>query len=301
VTSGSTTVLVLGGTGMLGHTLFERLSRRADLDVHATVRNGELLEARVEPDRHAAIHAGIDALRFETFERVVAEIRPAVIVNAIGIVRQVPAAADPLLSIAVNAIFPHRLARLCAATGARLIHIGTDCVFSGSRGNYSEDDPPDPIDLYGRSKLLGEPAVGTLTLRTSLIGHELGRGHGLLEWILARDGSATGFRRAIFSGLTTVELARVLADVVIPRPDLTGIHHLSSGPISKLELLRLVAGRYGTGADIRASDMPVIDRSLDSRRFKGATGYRPPSWPELVDAMYEDSIERYPVRVTAAC
>jgi dTDP-4-dehydrorhamnose reductase len=297
VSDGRSTVLVLGGTGMLGHTLFEHLSERADLDVHATVRDAAPLAARIRPERYRSIHPGIDAFRFETIERVVGKVGPAVIVNAIGIVSQVPATSDPIASVEINALLPHRLARLCASNGARLIHVGTDCVFSGARGSYGEDDPPDPIDLYGRSKLLGEPSLGALTLRTSLIGHELRSRHGLLEWMLAQVGFATGFRRAIFSGVTTVELARVLAEVVLPAPELSGVYHLSSAPISKHDLLGLIARRYDHRIEIRPSDEPVIDRSLDSSRFRAATGYRPPTWPQLVDALYEDATVRYATRL----
>jgi dTDP-4-dehydrorhamnose reductase len=299
MTDARTTVLVLGGTGMLGHTLFERLSDRDDLDVHATVRDVTALVERILPERHGSIHSGVDVSRMDTLEQVIAEVRPAVVINAIGIVRQVPAAADAVASMEINARLPHLLAGICAGTGARLVHIGTDCVFSGSRGAYTELDPPDPTDLYGRSKLLGEPAAGALTLRTSVIGHELRSHHGLLEWFLAQTGAATGYRRAIFSGLTTVELARVVADVVLPYSDLAGVYHLSSAPISKLELLKLVARRYDKQIEIVPADTPVIDRSLDSSRFRDATGYRPPTWPELIDAMFEDATTRYPSRVMA--
>lgn len=299
MTDGRTTVLVLGGTGMLGHTLFERLSDRVDLDVQATVRDATALAVRTPPEGHGSIHPGIDASRIETLEQVIAEARPAVVINAIGIVRQVPAASDAVASMEINARLPHRLAGLCAAAGARLIHIGTDCVFSGTRGAYTELDAPDPTDLYGRSKLLGEPAGGALTLRTSIIGHELRSRHGLLEWFLAQTGTATGFRRAVFSGLTTVELARVLADVVLPHSQLAGVHHVSSAPISKFELLQLIARRYDKRIEIVPADEPVVDRSLDSSRFRDATGYRPPTWPELIATMFEDATTRYPTRVMA--
>jgi dTDP-4-dehydrorhamnose reductase len=298
VTERRTTVLVLGGTGMLGHTLFERLSERPDLTVHATVRDATPLTDRLAPDRHRLVHPGIDAAHIADFERIVAEVAPAVLINAIGIVKQLPASSDPLASIEINALFPHRLARICAAAGVRMVHIGTDCVFSGASGNYTESDRPDPADLYGRAKLLGEPLDGALTLRTSVIGHELRSRHGLLEWFLNQEQTATGFRRAIFSGLTTAELADVVADVVIPRPELSGIYHLSSSRISKLELLELIARRYDKPIQIVPSDEPVVDRSLDSSRFRMATGYRPPSWPELIDAMHADAVVRSELRLS---
>lgn len=300
ITTKPTRVLILGATGMLGHTLFERLAGRPELDVHATVRDLAPFEGRVAPARRASIRPGVDAARFESIERAVHEVRPSVLVNAIGIVKQVPAGADPVVSGEINAVFPHRLARLCAGAGVRLVHFSTDCVFAGTTGKYREDDDPDPNDAYGRSKLLGEPGEGALTLRTSFIGHELTTRHGLLEWMLAQTGSAVGFRRAIFSGLTTVEMARILADVVIPRHDLSGIHHLSSAPIAKLDLLELVARRYDLPVQIVPSDKPEVDRSLDSSRFRAATGYLPPTWPELVDAMHVDALDRYASRFTSA-
>jgi dTDP-4-dehydrorhamnose reductase len=286
---------------MLGHTLFERLSDRPGLEVYATVRDPAALAARTAPERLPTIRAGIEASRIESVARAIDEVRPAVLVNAIGIVKQVPAAKDPIASVEMNALLPHRLARLCADRGVRLVHISTDCVFSGTKGGYTEDDPPDPTDLYGRTKALGEPADGgALTLRTSVVGHELGTRHGLVEWLLAQGQTAPGFRRAIFSGLSTVELARAIGDAVLPHPEISGLYHVSSAPISKLELLEMIARRYGKRIDIVPSDEPVVDRSLDSGRFRAATGYRPPSWEELVGTMFDDASRRYRLAVSGA-
>lgn len=301
MTAHPTRVVVLGATGMLGHTLFERLSDQPGLEVHATVRDPAALAARTAPERLPQIRAGIDASRIDDVVRVVDEVRPAVLVNAIGIVKQSPAAKDPIASVEINALLPHRLARLCADRGVRLVHVSTDCVFSGMKGGYTEDDPPDPTDFYGRTKALGEPADGrALTLRTSIVGHELGTRHGLVEWFLAQERTAPGFRRAIFSGLPTVELARVIGDVVLPHPELSGMYHVSSAPISKLELLEIITRQYAKRIDIVPSDEPVIDRSLDSSRFRAAAGYRPPSWEELVEAMFDDASRRYRLAVSAA-
>jgi dTDP-4-dehydrorhamnose reductase len=215
-------------------------------------------------------------------------VRPEVVVNAVGLVKQLAAADDPLAALPVNAMLPHRLARLCALAGARLVHVSTDCVFAGSRGGNRESDTPDATDLYGLSKLLGEvvDAPHAITLRTSIIGHELGSAHGLVGWFLAQTGRVKGYRRAVFSGLPTVELARVIRDHVLPRPELHGLYHVSAAPIDKDTLLRLVAARYGHAIEIDADDRVVIDRSLDSSRFRAATGYAPPDWPELVARMH---------------
>jgi dTDP-4-dehydrorhamnose reductase len=172
--------------------------------------------------------------------------------------------------------------------GARLVHMSTDCVFSGSKGNYRESDPSDAKDLYGRSKYLGEVAYpNAITLRTSIIGHELQSAHGLVGWFLAQQGQCNGFTRAIFSGLPTVALAQVVRDVVIPRPGLFGVYHVAAQPISKYDLLKLVADVYGKTIEITPSEKLVIDRSLNADRFRDATGYQVPGWPELIKLMFK--------------
>ena len=170
---------------------------------------------------------------------------------------------------------------------ARFIHMSTDCVFSGRDGLYRESDFADADDLYGRSKYLGEVDYpNAITLRTSIIGHELGGGaRSLVGWFLAQDGSVQGYSKAIFSGLPTVELARVIKDYVLPRPEMNGLWHVSAEPIDKLELLRLVAKAYGKQIEIRPDDSVRIDRSLNSDRFRAETGFEPLPWPELVRSM----------------
>lgn len=287
--TGSPNVLVLGATGMLGHALFSRLAGRRELTVLATVRSAEGLDRWFPPEFLERIRPGVDAERFDTVVRVLEEIRPDVVVNCIGVVKQLPLAKDPVVSISVNALFPHLLARACANSGTRMIHIGTDCVFSGEKGNYLESDLPDATDLYGRTKSLGEvDAPHCVTLRTSIIGHEISGRHGLIEWFLAQEGSVRGFARAVFSGLPTVELADVVADRVLPNERLRGLYHVSAAPISKYELLRLVKERYGKKIRIERDEAFTCDRSLDASRFREATGYRPPAWETLVSRMHAD-------------
>jgi dTDP-4-dehydrorhamnose reductase len=219
--------------------------------------------------------------------RLLATVRPQVVINGVGIVKQLAEADDALLTLPINALLPHRLARLCDVAGARLVHISTDCVFSGTKGNYVESDPPDAQDLYGRSKLLGEVNYpNAVTLRTSIIGHELAVGHGLVGWFLAQQKSVKGYRRAVFSGLPTCELARVIRDFVLPRPELRGVYHLSAAPINKFDLLTLVGRTYGKDIEIVADDAVRIDRSLDSSRFRANTGYMPDDWSKLVSRMH---------------
>lgn len=278
-------IVVLGASGMLGHVMFRQLGARAGWRVFGTVRRDAPRDAF---SGDAALLGGIDADSHDSLVAMMTAARPDVVVNCIGIVKQAAAARDALKAIPTNALLPHRLARLCELAGARLVHFGTDCVFSGRRGPYREGDPPDPVDLYGRSKLLGEvEARHAVTLRTSIIGRELAGARGLVEWFLSSRGTVKGYRRAVFSGLTTDELARVVADFVIPNPYLHGVYHVSSEPISKHDLLQLLRTAYGHDVQIEPDDEIVLDRSLDSRRFRAATGYPAPAWPEMIARMRE--------------
>lgn len=272
---------------MLGNAMFRVLSQGAGLEVFGTARSGSVRRF-FAPDAGQRLIAGVDVENQDSLARVFAEVKPQVVVNCIGLIKQLADADDPLQALPINAMLPHRLARLCQLGGARLVHVSTDCVFTGKKGNYRESDPSDATDLYGKSKFLGEVGYPrTITLRTSIIGHELSSAHGLVGWFLAQEGRVKGYTRAIFSGLPTVELARVVRDVVLPRSDLSGLYHVASSPIAKYDLLKLVAQVYGKAIEIVPDDAVLIDRSLNADRFKEASGYVAPPWPELVKAMFE--------------
>ena len=282
-------VLILGATGMLGHTLFRRLSEMGGYEVHATARSIEGLSSWFKPELMARVVDGVDAYEFESVEHVITDIKPDIVINCIGIIKQLPEANNPETAIRINALFPHQVANACKAVGTRMIHISTDCIFSGKKGSYKEENPSDADDLYGRTKFLGEVYYPhCVTLRTSIIGHELKGTYGLIEWFLGQEGKVRGFTKAIFSGFPTVELARIINEYVIPNKELSGLYQVSSEPISKYDLLKLVAERYGNVIEIEPYDDFCLDRSLDSTRFSALTGYEPPSWPELVDMMYRD-------------
>lgn len=278
-------VLVLGAAGMLGNAVLRLFAESHGFSVRGTVRSGA--SAKLLPTALAdRLVVGIDVENLDSLATAFAETRPDVVINCIGLVKQLSAAEDPLQALPINAMLPHRLARLCQMVGARLVHVSTDCVFAGTKGLYTEQDAPDAQDLYGRSKLLGEVDYPhAITLRTSIIGHELASAHGLVGWFLAQQGAVRGFRRAVFSGLPTVELARVIRDQVLPRPELHGLYHVSADPIDKHTLLCLVRDAYDKAVDITPDDRLVIDRSLDSTRFRQATGFTPKPWPALVQAM----------------
>jgi dTDP-4-dehydrorhamnose reductase len=277
-------ILILGGTGMLGHRLWIRLQPRHE--VWVTVRGEVDPFPRVPEFPPGRICHRVDAQHAEDLTRTLASVRPELVINCIGLVKQSGLANDPVLAIALNALLPHQLSSLCRAADARLIHISTDCVFSGRKGNYSEGDRSDAEDLYGRSKALGEVAAPhALTIRTSIIGQELASRLGLVEWFLAQTGTISGYRKAIFSGLTTDELARVILEHVVPRPELSGLWQVASQPISKYDLLVLAREAYGREITILPDETFVCDRSLDPTRFQSATGYVAPPWPTMMREM----------------
>jgi len=266
---------------MLGHRLFADLRHRHD--VRVTLR--QPLEAYRDLglfDFSTAI-AGIDARVTDRLAEVFAAVRPDAVVNCVGIVKQRPSANDAIASLEINALLPHRLAVLCRMAGARLVHISTDCIFSGRKGAYLETDPSDAEDIYGRTKYLGEVAGDhCLTLRTSIVGYELTRKTGLLEWFLAQHGSVPGFSQAIFSGLTTNELSRVVERMLVDHPNASGVFHVSSSPIDKYSLLMLFQKYLSPDVEVVSDARLVIDRSLDSTRFRNEFGYQPPTWEAMV-------------------
>lgn len=285
-------VLVLGAGGMLGYTLYRHLAADPDIEVHGSLRR-PLPGACPVPAR-GRLHLDIEALDGSAIDGLVRLVKPDALINCVGLIKQRQHATDPLAAIALNATLPHRLARACTAVGARLIHVSTDCVFSGRTGAYRESDVADADDLYGRSKRLGEVDYdGHLTLRTSLIGHELTGGISLVDWFLGQRRAVTGYGGAVFSGLPTVEIARVLRERILPRRELAGLYHLSAAPIDKDRLLRLVARQYGHDIAIHRETQPAIDRSLDSSRLRAALRYAPPAWDELVAAMHADYLQAY--------
>ena len=276
--------MILGATGLLGHKTLEVLARR--YSVVGTCRQ----ESTRQTSNIHSIIPGVDAHAFESVVRIVNEVRPTVIVNCVGIVKSRVSVLGAAMTERVNGDFPLQLADLCSNEGIRLIHISTDCVFSGTRGQYSESDTPDPIDLYGHSKLRGEPsAPGCLTLRTSFIGRETGTPQGLVEWLCSqRGGNVRGFRRTRFSGVTTPVLARLIADL-IELPPLDGLWHVAADPIDKCSLLGLLNEALNLRITVEPDDSVVCDRSLNGAAFRARTSFVAPSWPEMVAELAQDS------------
>ena len=281
-------ILILGGTGMLGHRLWLNLGQ-----VHETwvsVRG----DASAFPDLpefpRKYILPRVDALILDQVQETIASIQPDLVINCIGLIKQVSLVNDPISSISLNALFPHQVALICRKAGIRMVHISTDCVFSGKKGRYVESDQSDAEDLYGRTKFLGEAIYPhTITLRTSIIGRELKTGLGLIEWFLAQKGTIRGYKGAIYTGFTTDELSRIILNYIIPNTNLNGLYHVSSDAISKYDLLMLAKDSFGRDLTILPDENFASDRSLDSTRFREITGYKPPSWPMMIDELKRNS------------
>lgn len=280
-------VLIFGGLGMLGYSLFNQYLERNDLDVYATLRAAEGFEKWFTSECKKRLLIGIDAADFDTVIGAVAAVKPEVVINCIALIKEPQILRDPLSAISINAQFPHRLALACQKSGIRLIHISSDVVFDGKKGMYAEHDKVSISDLYGMTKFLGEVSYpDCVTIRTSIIGHQPVDKTGLVEWFLSQNVKVRGYTKAIYSGFPAIELAGIIGDYILPRDDLAGVYHVSSEPISKYDLLKLIADRYGKKIEIEPWDGFILDRSLDSSVFRSLTGYKPPSWPELVNKMY---------------
>lgn len=277
-------ILILGGDGMLGHQLLKSLAPRHEVKV--TLRQDLGVYAPYSLFDNENAYTGIDVRSLARLTEVLADFKPDAVVNAVGIVKQRPTAKESIPSLEINSLLPHRLSILCKAVGARLIHLSTDCIFSGRRGSYQEADPSDAEDLYGKTKYLGEVHDDhCLTLRTSIIGRELARYKSLLEWFLAQTGTVKGFTKAIYSGFTTLEMGRIIEDMLVNHPDASGVYQVSSDPINKYELLLLFREKLGHNIEIVADDSFCCDRSLDSTRFRKEFAYIPPTWEKMIEEL----------------
>ena len=281
-------IIILGATGMLGHKLMQIL---ADKFLITGTMRGDSSDLSDHPIFSGMkIIGNILAEDLGSVQKAIETIEPNVVINCIGIVKQLPAAQDPLQSISLNALFPHQLAQICRQKKIRFIHMSTDCVFSGHKGNYSETDPSDAEDLYGKTKFLGEVDYpGCLTIRTSIIGRELETKHGLIEWFLSQEGkTVSGYKKAVFSGLTTLALSEIIAEILADHPHLSGVYQVATKPISKYDLLNLVKKTYDMKIKIEQDETIINNRSLNPEKFKKETNIKIPSWEYMIEEMYRD-------------
>lgn len=281
-------ILVIGGSGMLGHKLVQSL--RPHAEVFATIRPAFDDVKYFGIFEQSQTVTKLDIRDVHAVEATIASVRPDVVINAVGIIKQMPNSNDVINTLTINSIFPHQLAQFCASAGSRLITFSTDCVFSGSKGNYSENDRPDAYDLYGKSKNLGEVVSdNVVTIRTSIIGRELSGAHSLLEWFLGNNGGKVkGYINAVFSGFPTIVLADIIKSLTFDHAELNGLFHISSSSINKFELLSLIKDRMELDIEIEPSTDLRIDRSLDSSKFREATRWAPETWEEMIDRMASD-------------
>ncbi|WP_095204564.1 dTDP-4-dehydrorhamnose reductase family protein [Mesorhizobium carmichaelinearum] len=284
-------ILVLGAGGMLGNAVFRFFSADHRYATVGTLRSSTK-KRHFLPHEHGTLISNLDVRNDGDLTAVFAEIQPDVVVNCVGVIKQLEASRNHLTSLSINASLPHRLAQLSRVAGARLVHVSTDCVFSGSKGNYLESDFADANDLYGRTKFLGEVDYpNAVTLRTSIIGHELESSKSLVDWFLSQKGQVKGYKNAVFSGLPAVEIARVIKDFVVSNAELRGLFHVSADPINKFDLLSLVSRVYGKEIDIIADTSVRVDRSLNSDLFRRTTGFLPDPWPDLVSTMHKSYLK----------
>jgi dTDP-4-dehydrorhamnose reductase len=284
-------VLILGGEGMLGHKVFQVISKRFETYVTFRQVKGLWNTYPIYENVDSIFTKGdVDVMDFETVIRALTQVKPDVVINCIGIIKQIDEAKDPIISLNLNSLFPHRLAELCAETGTRMFHMSTDCVFSGRKGNYTEDDIPDAEDLYGRTKLLGEVnREGCLTIRTSIFGRDFAKQSALLEWFLRnRGGTVNGYKNAIYTGFPTQALAGIMGDLIMDYPDLSGMYQVSSDPISKYDLMLKIKKAMNLNIEIIPDEQFYCDRSLDSSRFRKETGYCLPNWDVMISELAVD-------------
>lgn len=282
-------VLVLGGNGMLGHKLVQVLSKR--FDVWATFRKDFAQYEHLGLFDKGKVLGNLDAQKPKSYNDAIKQLKPDVIVNSIGVIKQKSESKDIVKTLEINSIFPHKVAEIANEIGSRFITFSTDCVFDGLKGNYKEDDQSNAFDLYGKSKFLGEvTGQNVITFRTSIIGREINSSRSLVEWFISSTGSKiNGFTNAIYTGFPTKILAEIISDIIENHQELNGIYHLSSDPINKYDLLCLVKERLDLDIEIMPFDDFRINRSLDSAKFREKTGFTPKDWTEMVDEMVEDS------------
>lgn len=279
-------ILVLGASGLLGQAMLRELAQRPALEAVAASRSRHSWQ---EHPQCQPLICG-DLRELQPLIALLEEARPDVVINCVSVPKE--QWNDWPTMIGLFSALPRRLAHLAGSMKFRLVHISTDGVFSGRKGSYREDDLPDAADIYGLAKQLGESNTSFVTtLRTSIIGPDPAGKRGLLEWVLQQKETCRGFSRAIFSGLPTTELSRLITDQIVSGRLATGLYHVAAEPISKADLARLIIRQYGLSVEVIDDPSVKIDRSLDASHFRTLTGYVPASWPALIRDMHSNHMQ----------
>lgn len=280
-------IIILGANGLIGYNILTTFLENPNFEVLAFVRDKKKFNS-FRPDLLKKLIFDFSIYNLPDLEKTLLNLNPDVVVNCIGITKHRISEFSTEDIIYTNALFPHYLLNICEKQNIRCIQISTDCVFLGNKGKYSEDDVPDALDLYGKTKSLGELLTGnSLTLRISTIGFELDTKYGLLEWFLSQKGECYGYSKAYFTGLPCKFFAKILADLLINHKQLKGLYHIASEPIDKFSLLELIKDTFKINVNIKKNDTFLLDRSLDARKFNSALSFDSPKWCDLVKTLKE--------------
>ncbi len=232
----------------------------------------------------------VDVRNWQTVENAINHAKPNVLINCVGVIKQKMESGNIMDAILINSLIPHQLAATCEKLDIRFIHFSTDCVFEGTPGIKHLTDTPNATDLYGTTKRLGEvnyaPAI---TLRTGFVGRQLSGSEGLFEWVLSQKGkTVSGYQNAIYSGLTTMALSRVIQQVIEMQPTLSGLYQVASNRIDKYNLITKLNELLQLNLSITQDTDFKCDRSMDGMEFTNLTNIHIPSWEEMLTEFAAD-------------
>lgn len=273
-------ILILGVNGLLGNRVFLNLSKNKKLNIYGLARKKSLNKSFSAKK----IIYGVDVSDFKKLRNTIKLLKPDVILNCVGVINKKIKSIKEAKVIKINSLLPHYLDNLSAQFKFKLIHISTDCIFKGNKNFYNENSLSDVDNLYGLSKSAGEINNNrSLTIRTSIIGHELNSQNGLVDWFLSQK-TVFGFANVIYSGMTTNELSKIIENCIL-RYNLRGLYQVSSAPISKFDLLKLINNIYNSNINIKKNISIKKKLVLKSDRFKKETKYRVSSWEKQIIVM----------------
>lgn len=282
-------ILILGGNGMIGHKIFQVISNK-HLDTWVLFKKSFNDISFNEIFNKTNIIDNFDLSNFHKLSTLLNNLKPEVIINAVGITIRRGIDNIPSKSIQINSALPHFINEWVILNNKRLIHFSTDCVFSGDQGSYTENSIPDARDIYGKSKALGEvSSKNTLTLRGSMIGREIENKTELLEWVLSqRNKQLKAFSNVIYSGITTIRMAKLVLKIIEEFPQMHGIYNVSSECISKYDLIKLFVKEFNISIDIISDDSYISKKDLDSTKFYNELGIDKPNWNDLIIELIND-------------
>lgn len=289
-----TKILILGITGMLGHQMWRVLRRTLDsqrFQIYGTVRGTVLALQRFDIFNTDGVIENVNASHFSELQKCLSDLQPDYVINCIGLTLRKKDLADIEKCYQINSVLPQLLGQWCELNHAKLIHFSTDCVFDGQKGShYYETDLPTAQDHYGRSKFLGEVRTGkNLTFRLSIVGRELENKTEFLEWIFSqKNQTVSGFDQVMYSGLTTNFVAQEVCRVILKFPELSGLHQISSESLSKFAIINKVNQKFYLNIQVNKKSDYVSNKSLDCSAYSKQTGFKSPTWDELIDDLYQD-------------